>query len=74
MKNFKEQENKIIPSDKVIGITFGIKDYYYHFTKDVIGLSEFGISAKKSDILDHFGFTEEKLLLKIKEIVGENHE
>ena len=74
VKNFLKMNNKIIPKDKVIGVTFGIKDYYYRWTRDVIGLDEFGLSAKKTDILDYFGFTEEKLKLKIKEIVGDKNE
>ena len=54
-----------------IAITYGVSDYYYRYTKNVIGVDTFGKSAKKEDILDHFGFTEDKLINKIKEIVGD---
>ena len=74
MQKFLEIDNKIIPDDKVIGITFGVKDYYYRFTRNVIGIDTFGISAKKSDILNHFGFTEEKIIQEIKKIVGDTYE
>ena len=74
MQKFLEIENRIIPEDKVIGITFGIKDYYYRFTRNVIGLDSFGISAKKSDILEHFGFNEEKIIQEIKRITGDINE
>ena len=64
----------IIPKKKVIGITFGVSDYYYHFTKDVIGLNRFGLSAKKEDLLDYFGYTEDKLLESIRKIIGDINE
>ena len=73
MKNYKDSNTNVIPSRKVIGITYGVSDYFYRFTKNVIGINEFGKSAKKEDILDYFGFTEEKLVVKIKEIVGDNN-
>ena len=74
MKKFLERDNRIIPENKVIGITYGIKDYYYRWTKDVIGLNKFGISAKKSDILDYFGFTVDKVISEIQKIVGDDYE
>ena len=49
-------------------------DYYYRFTKNVIGLDEFGFSAKKTDLLNYFGFEEEKLVNKIKEMLGDKYE
>ncbi len=74
MQNALDKEINIIPNKKSIAITFGVSDYYYKFTKNVIGINTFGKSAKKSDILDYFGFTEDKLINKIKDIVGEKHE
>jgi transketolase len=74
MQNYLNSGKKIIPNKKVIGITFGVSDYYYRFTRNVIGIDEFGQSAKKEDILDYFGFTEEKIIDKIKEMVGEKNE
>ncbi|MBP5684362.1 MAG: hypothetical protein J6X02_03800 [Bacilli bacterium] len=41
----------------VYAITFGVSDYYYRFTKNVIGLDSYGISGKKEDVLENFGFT-----------------
>lgn len=75
MQNFIDKDDfTIIPKKKVIGITFGVGDYYYRFTKNVISLDHFGISAKKDDILDYFGYTEDKLLEKIREMVGDKNE
>ena len=75
MKNFiKQNDFHIIPKKKVIGITFGVKDYYYRFTNNVIGLDRFGLSASKSDILDYFGYTEEKLVSEVKKMVGDSNE
>jgi transketolase len=74
MQNYLDHEGSIIPNRKVIAISFGVSDYYYRFTKNVIGINEFGKSAKKEDILDYFGFTTEKIVQRIKEIVGDKHE
>jgi transketolase len=46
------------PDNKeVYAITYGVPDYYYRFTKNVIGIESFGASAKKEDVLENFGFT-----------------
>lgn len=74
MQNYLDKGGNIIPNKKTIAVTFGVSDYYYKWTRNVIGVDTFGKSAKKSDILDYFGFTEEKLVQKIKEIVGEKSE
>ena len=74
IQNYINSNSNIIPNKKVIGITYGVSDYYYRFTKNIIGINEFGISAKKEDILDYFGFTEDKIINKIKELVGEKNE
>ena len=75
MQNFIDQENNsIIPDKKVIAITFGVRDYYYRFTKNVIGLDKFGLSANKEDLLEYFGYTDEKIVEEIKEMVGVSNE
>ena len=75
MQNFIDNGKfDIIPKKNVIGITFGVKNYFYQFTKDVIGLDHFGLSANKDVLLDHFGYTEEKIVEKIKEIIGDKYE
>lgn len=73
-QNFIDKfDENIMPHDKLnIAVTFGVSDYYYRFTKNVIGLNNFGKSAKKDDLLEHFGFTVEKLEEKILEIIKEN--
>lgn len=74
MQNYLDGDSNIIPNKKTVAITYGVSDYYYRFTKNVIGIDTFGKSAKKDDILDYFGFTEEKLVDRIKEIIGDKHE
>ena len=71
MQNAIDNNINIIPNKKAIAITYGVSDYYFRYTKNVIGLDSFGKSAKKEDILDYFGYTEDKLIDKIKEIVGD---
>ena len=67
-KNFQE---KILPKDKtIIAITYGVSDYYYRFTNNVIGLNEFGASGKVDDVLEHFNLNIDKLEERIIEICG----
>ena len=74
-QNFIDKfDENIIPSDKLsVALTFGVSDYYYRFTKNVIGLNKFGKSAKKEDLLNHYGFTVEELEEKILAIIKENN-
>ena len=66
----EEEINSIIPEGKLsIAITFGVSDYYYRFTRNVIGLNSFGESANKDDLLEHFGFTVPELEEKVLEII-----
>ena len=66
----EEEINSIIPEDRLsIAITFGVSDYYYRFTRNVIGLNSFGESANKDDLLEHFGFTVPELEEKVLEII-----
>ena len=75
MQNFIDKGDfSIIPDKNVIGITLGVKDYYYRFTREVIGMETFGISAKKEDILNHFGFTALEITEKIKDYIGDKYE
>ena len=65
-----DEFNSIIPEGKLsIAITFGVGDYYYRFTRNVIGLNSFGESANKDDLLEHFGFTVPELEEKVLEII-----
>ena len=75
MQNFIDNNDfHIIPKKNTFAITYGVKDYYYRFTTKVFGLDTFGLSAKKEIILDHFNFTEEKIVEEIKKMIGESYE
>ena len=75
MQNFIDNDNySIIPKSKVIGITYGVRDYYYKFTDKVIGMDTFGISAKKEDILNHFDFNADLIAEKIRDYLGDKNE
>ena len=39
-------------------------------TDKVIGINEFSLSGSKNELLDHFGFTEQKLESKILEFIN----
>ena len=62
--------DNLVPQDKLsIAITFGVSDYYYRFTRNVIGLNTFGESANKDDLLEHFGYDVASLEEKVMEMV-----
>lgn len=71
-KNFIN--NDIIPKEKCVAITYGVKDYYYEFTNNVIGMDRFGISAKKEDVLNYFGYNVEEISDKIRKMFGSSEE
>ncbi len=75
MKNFGTQDSRsIIPKTKVFAITYGVKNYYYKFTDKVIGMINFGISAKKEDVLNHFGYNADLITEKVREFLGDKNE
>ena len=69
-KNIKNKD--IIPYDKSIAITFGVKDYFYEFTNKIIGMESFGLSGDKTSLLDNFGYTVEKLTEKVLELMKDD--
>ena len=75
MQNFIDKDDfSIIPKENVIGITYGVRDYYYRFTDKVIGMDTFGISAKKEDVLNHFDFNADIIAEKIRDYLGDKDE
>ena len=72
-KNINDDES-IINSKNVIGITFGSKELFYKYTRNVIGMDSFGISANKKDVLDHFGYNVDNITEKILKIIGDKDE
>ena len=71
VNNTLEYQENILPHDKkIIGITYGVSDYYYRFTKDVLGLNDFGDSGKKNDLLKHFAFDLDSLEERVLKIIG----
>lgn len=54
------------PYEKRIFIEMGKSDLLYKYAKTVYGIDTYGLSAKAKDVIDHFGFTKEKLVERIK--------
>lgn len=69
-KNVKSSLEDSLLKNKTIGITLGVKEYFYKYTKAVIGINEFATSGSKEELLDHYGFTVKKLESKILEILN----
>ena len=70
LKNVKDNQVDKLLAKKTIGITLGVKEYFYKYTQDVIGIDKFSMSGSKEELLDYFGFTIKKLESKILEILN----
>ena len=71
MKLYKESEFDFNPQEKpVFAITFGVSDYYYKYTNNVIGLDHFGDSGTKDELLEEYGFTEKQITDYILSIIN----
>ena len=69
LKN-KNQYNEIFSTYTTnIVIECGHPNSWYEHTQNVIGISCFGESGKGNDLMDHFGFTPEKIIKKIKQMI-----
>ena len=69
LKN-KNQYNEIFSTNTTnIVIECGHPNSWYEHTQNVIGISCFGESGKGNDLMDHFGFTPEKIIKKIKQMI-----
>ncbi|MBQ8892649.1 MAG: transketolase [Bacilli bacterium] len=68
-KNIKINTNELFMGRKTIGITLGSPNYFFNITNDVIGMNEFGKSGSNTELLEEFGFTEEKLVNQILELL-----
>ena len=73
-KNYLNNRKHLIPKNNVYAITYGIKDYYYGYTRKVFGMNKFGDTGNKMDLLNHFKFTEIEISNKIIKEIGDKHE
>ena len=66
----KDRYNEIFSSSTTnIVIECGHPNSWYKHTQNVIGIDCFGESGKGEDLMDHFGFTPEKITNKIKQMI-----
>lgn len=66
----EDQYKKIFNKDKTnIVIECAHPNSWYKHTKHVIGIESFGESGTGSDLMNHFGFTPEKIATKVKNLV-----
>ena len=78
-KNFVNQSKKyindVLPKDKqIIGVSYSSPERFYRFTDKVIAVNTFGISASKSDVLDYFSLTKEKVCEQVLELLKEKED
>jgi len=67
----KEYIDSIIdPSHQVVAIEMATAYEYYKFADHVIGMDSFGESGPAGELFDKFGFTVDKLKVKINELVS----
>jgi len=70
LKTNKDAYNKIFDNNKTnIVIECSHPMSWYEHTNNVIGISSFGESGKGDVLLDHFGFSPDKVAQKVKEII-----
>ena len=68
--NNKDQYNEIFSTNTTnIVIECGHPNSWFEHTQNVIGINSFGESGKGNDLMDHFGFTPEKIIKKIKQMI-----
>ena len=66
----KDQYNEIFSLNTTnIVIECGHPNSWFEHTQNVIGINSFGESGKGNDLMDHFGFTPEKIIKKIKQMI-----
>jgi transketolase len=66
----KDQYKKIFNKDKInIVIECAHPNSWYKHTKNVIGIETFGESGSGDDLMNHFGFTPNKIAQKVKKLV-----
>lgn len=66
-KQSEEYKKQILESDKKIFVIEASNDaIWYKYTKDVINVNSFGISASKDDVLEYMHFDYESIKNKIK--------
>ncbi len=67
----KEYIDSIIdPSHKVVAVEAATAMEYYKFADHVVGMDGFGESGPASELFEKFGFTIDKLKVKIKDLVA----
>ena len=68
--NNKDQYNEIFSTNTTnIVIECGHPNSWFEHTQNVIGINSFGESGKGNDLMDHFGFTPQKIIKKIKQMI-----
>ena len=69
----EEYKLQVLGTRPKIAIEAGSKDFWYKYLNagdEVIGLDCFGESAPLKDLLEHFGFTNEKVVETCKKVLG----
>lgn len=64
----KAYKHSVLPNIKTLAIEMGSELPWYRYTKHVYGVNTFGLSAPQETVVERYGFTKEKVLLKYKEI------
>ena len=69
----EEYKLQVLGTKPKVAIEAGSKDFWYKYLNagdEVIGLDCFGESAPLKDLLEHFGFTNEKVIETCKKVLG----
>ena len=78
IKQDESYRQSVLPSSVKIRVAVeaGVPDYWYQFVGHdgaVIGLTDFGLSAKAEDLFNYFNLTVEKIILTVKTLITKNN-
>ena len=69
IKNDQQYRKIFNPDTTNIVIECGHPNSWYKHTKHVIGIETFGESGTGPDLMNHFGFSPEKIATKVKKLL-----
>ncbi len=67
-KESDKYKKEVFGSEYIVFIEASTANIWYKYAKNhslIIGLNDFGMSGKGSDVMDHFGFSSDKIIKKI---------
>lgn len=69
-KQRQSYKESVLPKNsKVLAIEMGRGDAWYKYADDVMSIETFGLSAPAEKVIEHFGFTVENVVKRVKQLL-----